>query len=289
LKRKDRTIRVALVQLCSGIDPDANLAAIGGFARAAARAGARYVLTPEVSIAYAGDRDELLRVALPFRDNPAITILATLARDLGIFLHLGSMAVVLPDGYFANRSVLFSPDGRVAATYDKIHLFDADPPGDRPYRESAIYRGGGKAVVTPVDDFSLGFSICYDLRFPALYAALAEAGAGVLAVPAAFTVPTGEAHWHVLLRARAIETASFVLAAAQGGVHANGRRTFGHSLVVDPWGRIVAEKPDDEPGVLVADLDPDAVVLARQRVPALANRRPFSLSVNENPPEWADE
>ncbi len=275
-------VRIALIQLRSGIAPEANLVSIGKLAGAAAAAGARYVLTPEMSVGYMRDRAELMRFALPFEDNPAIGELSALARSLGIFLHLGSMAFALDDKRFANRSVLFAPDGGVVATYDKIHLFDADPPNDRPYRESDIYRGGDQAVLAEAAGFRLGFSICYDLRFPTLFATLAGAGAEVLAVPAAFTVPTGEAHWHVLLKARAIENGAFVLAAAQGGAHENGRRTYGHSLVVDPWGRIIAERTDDTPGIVATDLDLDLVAEARQRLPVLANRRTFSLSVNQS-------
>jgi predicted amidohydrolase len=177
--------------------------------------------------------------------------------------------------------VLFRPDGAVAAVYDKIHLFDATLPGARAYRESETYQGGDTAVVSDAPGFKLGLTICYDVRFPALHRALAEAGAQVLAVPAAFTAPTGAAHWEVLLRARAIETGCFVIAAAQGGAHENGRSTYGHSMIVDPWGRIVAQIDGDETGVLVADIDLDAVAEARGRVPALANARPFSLSVND--------
>ncbi len=278
-------VRVGLVQLRSGLDRRANLDAIAGHVETAVAGGAGYVLTPEVSVAFVGNSDALAEMAGPFRDNPAVAELAAMARRHGIHLHLGSMAFALEDGRFANRSLLFGPDGRLVAQYDKIHLFDADPPGDRPYRESDSYRGGDVAVVAEAAGFRLGMTICYDLRFPALYAALAEAGAEVMAVPAAFTVPTGRAHWHVLVRARAIETGSFVLAAAQGGRHENGRITYGHSLVVDPWGRIVAEKADGEPGVVFADLDPAAVTEARQRLPALANRRRFSLSVNKNVPD----
>ena len=279
------SVRIGLVQLCSGTDPAANLAAIDRYARDAAAQGASYVLTPEMSLAFARDRGDLARIVKGFDSAQAIAAFSALAAELGIHLHVGSVAVALPDGQFANRGLLFAPDGVLAAQYDKIHLFDADPPDDRPYRESDTYRGGDRAVVAAAGAFRLGLSICYDLRFPALYAALAGAGAEVLAVPAAFTVPTGEAHWHVLLRARAIETGSYVLAAAQGGAHENGRKTYGHSLVIDPWGRIVAEKPDDEPGVLMAELDLDRVADARRRLPALANRRPFSLSVNQTRPE----
>jgi predicted amidohydrolase len=184
------------------------------------------------------------------------------------------------DGRFANRSVLFQPDGSIAATYDKIHLFDATLPGLREYRESATYAGGDSAVVAQAGDISLGLTICYDVRFPALHKALAMAGAEVIAVPAAFTVPTGEAHWEVLLRARAIETGCYVIAAAQAGQHQNGRSTYGHSMIVDPWGKVVGQLGGDGPGVLVADIDLKAVAGARGRVPALANGREFSLSVN---------
>lgn len=275
-------IRVAAVQMCSGVVPEANLEAIAGFVGEAARSGASYVLTPEVSIAFAGNRDELAQVAGPFADNPAIAQCAEIAKEHAIFLHLGSLAVALEDGLFANRSVLFAPDGAIAAQYDKIHLFDADPPGDRPYRESATYKGGDAVVVTDAPAFGLGMSICYDMRFPKLYNALAGAGAEVMAIPAAFTVPTGKAHWEVLLRARAIETGSYVIAAAQGGTHENGRATWGHSMVVDPWGAIVTEKTDDAPGIIIADIDLAKVADARARIPALANARTFSLSVNLN-------
>jgi len=210
---------------------------------------------------------------------------AQIARTHRVALHLGSLAVALPDGRFANRSVVFGPDGTVAATYDKIHLFDATLPGLTQYRESATYRGGDTAVVTEAAGMHLGLSICYDMRFPALYRALAEGGAQVIAVPAAFTVPTGRAHWEILLRARAIETGCYVIAAAQGGAHQNGRSTWGHSMIVDPWGAIVAQFSHDEPGVLLADIDLAKVEEARGKVPALANARPFSLSVNHERPE----
>lgn len=272
--------RVAAVQLCSEVDPAGNIAAISELVRAAAKAGARYVLTPEVSVAFARNRDEMAEVAVPFEGNPAIAELGALAAELGVHLHLGSLAVTLESGKFANRSVLFTPEGAIAATYDKIHLFDADPPGDRPYRESDSYDPGAQVIVSEAPGFGLGFSICYDVRFGPLYTALADAGAEVIAVPAAFTVPTGAAHWEVLVRARAIETGCFVIAAAQGGSHANGRHTFGHSMIVDPWGHVIAAKGDDTPGIITADLDLSRVADARARLPVLANRRQFSLSVN---------
>jgi predicted amidohydrolase len=242
----------------------------------AAAGGATYVLSPEVTMAFADNREGLARVAAPFEGHPQLARVGALARQLGIYIHIGSLAVPLPDGRFANRSVLFGPNGEVAATYDKIHLFDADIAGLNAYRESATYAGGARAVTAALGEFTLGMSICYDMRFPALYNSLAKAGANLIAVPASFTVPTGQAHWHVLLRARAIETGSYVIAAAQGGRHPNGRATYGHSLVIDPWGCVVAELDHDEPGILLADIDSALVAEARQRVPALANARQFA-------------
>lgn len=276
-------IRVGLIQMTSGVDPEANLAVITARVGEAAARGAAYVQTPEMSLAFAADRAQLMMVAPSFEDSDVVAELGEIARAHRIHLHIGSMAFAQADGRFVNRALLFGPDGALRAHYDKIHLFDADPPDDRPYRESAIYSAGDRAVVASAGQVKLGLAICFDLRFPALFAALAEAGAEVLTVPAAFTVPTGQAHWHALLRARAIETGSFVIAAAQGGQHENGRATFGHSLVVDPWGRIIAEKADDTEGLLVTDLDLSLVSDARERLPALANRRPFSLSVNLEP------
>jgi predicted amidohydrolase len=277
-------IRIAALQMRSGTQPEANLLALEKLVAEAARLGAVYVLSPEVTVAFAENSEGLARVAGPFENNAAIAEVSRMARDYRVSLHLGSLAVALEDGRFANRSVLFRPDGSIAATYDKIHLFDATLAGLRDYRESATYRGGDTAVVVPMAGFMLGMSICYDVRFPALYNALANAGAQVLAVPAAFTVPTGQAHWETLLRARAIETGSYVIAAAQGGMHENGRATYGHSMVVDPWGEIVAEIDGDEPGVLLASIDLDRVADARRRVPALDNARPFSLSVKQESP-----
>lgn len=269
-------MKVAAIQMRSGLDPDANADALEPLIAQAAAAGARYVLTPEVTMIFPENRAQLERVAAPFEGHPQLARVGSLARHHGIDIHIGSLPIPLPDGRFANRSVLFGPDGTIRATYDKIHLFDATIAGLDAYRESATYRGGEAAVTAALGPFTLGLSICYDMRFPQLYNALANAGATLLAVPAAFTVPTGQAHWHVLLRARAIETGSYVIAAAQGGAHANGRATYGHSLVIDPWGRVLAELDHDEPGVLVAEIDPQQVADARQRIPALANARNFA-------------
>lgn len=273
---RDKPMKIAAIQMCSGLDPEANLAALEPLLAEAAAAGARYVLTPEVTLIFPENRDQLRSVAAPFEGHPQLARIGELARQYGIFIHIGSLPIPLADGRFANRAVLFGPDGQQVALYDKIHLFDADIAGLNAYRESATYKGGDRAVMADLGSITLGFAICYDMRFPRLFNTLANAGAGLMAVPAAFTVPTGEAHWHVLLRARAIETGSYVIAAAQGGAHANGRSTYGHSLIVDPWGRIIAELDHDRPGVLVAEIDPEAVVEARHRVPALANARDFA-------------
>ncbi|KRA55320.1 carbon-nitrogen hydrolase family protein [Devosia sp. Root635] len=270
-------MKIAAIQMQSGLDPEANLAALEPMLAEAAAAGASYVLTPEVTMIFPENRDQLRSTAAPFEGHPQLARVGELASQHGMYIHIGSLAVPLPDGRFANRSVLFGPDGKQLATYDKIHLFDADIAGLNAYRESATYAGGDVAVTADLGPFTLGMSICYDMRFPRLYNALANAGANLIAVPAAFTVPTGQAHWHVLLRARAIETGSYVIAAAQGGQHPNGRATYGHSLIIDPWGRIVAELDLDRPGVLLAEIAPEQVVDARQRIPALANARNFAL------------
>ena len=265
-------MRVGLVQMRSGLDPATNTADALAMIREAARAGAALVATPEMTTAV--DRKPRRLVdALP--DDPwggeHGAAFEALARDLRIHVLIGSMPVVLSRAprRVANRCVLYGPEGRLAA-YDKVHLFDVDLPTGESWRESSVYRAGEEAVVARAGEAALGLSVCYDLRFPALYRRLAQGGADVLCVPAAFTVPTGEAHWAVLLRARAIETGSFVLAPTQGGAHEDGRVTYGRSMVVDPWGRVAALKDDDEPGVLMADLDLTMVGDTRSRVPSLA-------------------
>jgi predicted amidohydrolase len=269
-------MKIAALQMRSGMQPDANIDQLETLAEAAAAQGARYALSPEVTVMFAENAAQLREIAGPYEDNPHLARIGAIAARLGIYLHLGSLAVALPDGRFANRSVLFGPDGRPVARYDKIHLFDATIAGLRDYRESATYAPGESAVTADVEGVRLGFSICYDMRFPRLYNSLVRQGAQLLAVPAAFTVPTGQAHWHVLLRARAIETGSYLIAAAQGGAHANGRATYGHSLIVDPWGRILAESDGDEPSVILAEFDPEQVRDARMRVPVLDNERAFA-------------
>ncbi|MCF4099500.1 carbon-nitrogen hydrolase family protein [Maritalea mediterranea] len=275
-------MKIAALQMCSSMQVNENVDAIAMAAQAAASQGVSYLQTPEMSVMFAEKRTQLDEWATDENIEHTLKALADIARNNALYLHIGSMAVPSGDGRLYNRAFLFSPNGELITTYDKIHLFDADVEGDAPYRESDNYRPGEEAIVTPVGDLNLGLSICYDVRFAHLYAALREAEANVMAVPAAFTVPTGEAHWHCLLRARAIETGSFVVAAAQGGTHENGRHTYGHSLIIDPWGRILAEKAGNEPGLIIAPLDLDLIKEARMRLPTLANRREFSLSVNRH-------
>jgi predicted amidohydrolase len=266
--------RAAAVQMRSGIHVEANVAEAERLVRAAAADGAHYVLTPEMTTILDRDKERLLAAIAPEASDPSLYRFRALARELGIHLHIGSMAIRLPDGV-ANRGFLIGPDGSILARYDKIHMFDVDLAGGESYRESRLYRAGNEARVVDLPFVRLGMTICYDVRFPHLYRALAQAGASMIAIPAAFTKTTGEAHWHVLVRARAIETGSFVIAAAQGGRHDDGRDTFGHSMIVDPWGKVVVEA-DNEPGFIAADIDPQESVAARGRIPNLANARDFS-------------
>ena len=267
--------RIALFQSRTGIDPAANATAVVDAVEKAASGGAEILFTPEMSGLL--DRDAQ-RASASLRDEDADEVLKACreaARSHGLWLHVGSLAVRAEDGKIANRAFIIDSDGEVRARYDKMHLFDVDLPTGESWRESAVYSAGGEAVVvdsTPVG--RLGLTICYDLRFPALFAKLAEAGADVIAVPAAFTVPTGRAHWEILLRARAIEAGVFIVAAAQSGHHEDGRETYGHSLVVDPWGQVILDMADDT-GVAFADLDLSRIEEVRQRIPALAHRRPI--------------
>ncbi len=273
---KASTFRVGLVQMRSGLAPQANLAAVLSAIDDAKRAGVDYILTPEMTNILSVKRDQLFANIVAEDSDPMLATLRKLARKLSIYVHVGSLAIKASPEKAVNRSFLIDRKGDIVARYDKIHMFDVDLAGGESYRESNNYRAGEIAVVADLPWGRLGMTICYDLRFPALYRALAEAGASFLAVPSAFTKQTGEAHWHVLLRARAIENGCFVFAAAQGGRHENGRDTFGHSLVIDPWGRILAEG-GTKPGVIVAEVDPAEVAAARGRVPSLSHGRRFEL------------
>ena len=271
------TFKAALVQMRSGTDMARNLADATAMIREAASKGATYVQTPEVANIFEPDKERLKAVTMAERDDLSVHGYSALAKELGIHLHAGSFALKGETAKLANRSLVFAPDGQIVARYDKIHLFDIDLPSGESYRESDSYQPGINAVTVQLPDVRLGLTICYDMRFPALFNALAKAGANVLTVPAAFTVPTGEAHWHVLLRARAIETGSFVLSAAQGGTHDSGRATYGHSIAISPWGEILAEAGTD-PGVFMVEIDPGQSAATRARIPALVHARPFTMT-----------
>ncbi len=271
------TFKVGLVQMRTGRDVGKNLADAADLIRQAAGQGAQYVQTPEITTIMELERKRLIAALQPEDGNAAVSFFSGLAKELGIWLHVGSMAVLLDTGKIANRAFLFAPDGAKSARFDKIHMFDVELPGGESYRESKNYQAGSAGVLAPLPWGVLGLTICYDLRFPHLYRALAKAGADFLAIPSAFTRKTGAAHWHTLLRARAIENGCFVFAAAQAGKHECGRETYGHSLVVSPWGDIIAEANGEDPGAILATIDPQAVLEARRAIPSLQHDRPFEV------------
>jgi deaminated glutathione amidase len=270
------SFKAGLVQMRSGLSPQANLDTAVRLIGEAKSAGADYVQTPEMTNILEVKRERLFAAIAPEESDVSLATFRELARKLDIFLHVGSLAIKLLPEKAANRSFLIDRKGDIVARYDKIHMFDVDLAGGENYRESRNYRPGEIAVAADLPWGRLGLTVCYDLRFPSLYRALAEAGSSFLAIPSAFTRQTGEAHWHVLVRARAIENGAFVLAAAQGGAHENGRETFGRSLVVDPWGRVVAEG-GTEPGVIMATIDPAEVTAARAKIPSLQHGRRFEV------------
>lgn len=271
------TLRVAAVQMCSGTAPEKNAVAMANLVRDAAAKGATYVQTPEMTGALQRDR-AALRASLRGEDDDVIVRTARdLAAELGIHLHIGSTAIGLDDGKIANRGFLFGPDGSKICHYDKIHMFDVDLDNGESWRESSAYTPGETAQVADLPFGQLGFAICYDVRFPELFRRQAVAGAQIMTVPAAFTRQTGEAHWEILLRARAIENGFFLIAAAQGGVHEDGRETFGHSMIIDPWGRVLAEAGPSGEAVITADIDVSAVAAARGKIPNLKNARDFTV------------
>jgi predicted amidohydrolase len=271
----------ACVQMRSGRDPLKNRDDAVSLVREAADRGANYVQTPEMTSLVERSRTALFeKVGAPERD-PTLAAMQQVARERGIVVHMGSLAVRAADK-IANRAYVIDATGDILAAYDKIHLFDVNLPNGESWRESATYSGGDRAVLAETPWGLLGLTICYDVRFAALYRALAEAGASFLSAPACFTKQTGEAHWHVLHRARAIETGSFMISAAQGGHHEDGRDTFGHSIIVDPWGRILAEA-DTEPGVILAEIDVGEVAKARGRIPVLDHARPFQVEIARSP------
>jgi deaminated glutathione amidase len=266
----------AMIQMRTGLSPEASFAQAATLIRQAKSDGADYVQTPEMSNLMQENRKALFALLQEEERDSSLTSYRTLARELKIYVNVGSLAVRVSAERAANRSFVIDPTGEIVARYDKIHMFDVDLDNGESYRESANYAAGEAAVVTDLPWGRLGLSICYDLRFPALYRALAEAGASFITIPAAFTRRTGEAHWHVLMRARAIETGCYIFAAAQGGKHENGRETYGHSLIVDPWGVILAEG-GTEPGVVMARIDPAKVANVRRSIPSLQHGRRFTV------------
>ena len=262
----------ACVQITAQREFAPNIEATSALARRARDAGADLIMTPEITGMFEPKRDLHLAKATDEAANPALAAFRELARETGAWLLVGSLAIKLEAARLANRSFLLSPDGAIAARYDKIHMFDVDLKNGESYRESALYRPGDSTILAPLPWGTLGMTVCYDLRFPYLYRALAHAGADFLSIPSAFTVPTGKAHWHVLQRARAIENGCFVFAPAQCGEHAEGRRTYGHSLIVDPWGEVLADA-GDAVGFVTAEIDPAKVAEARRMVPSLRHDR----------------
>ncbi|KQY12206.1 carbon-nitrogen hydrolase family protein [Rhizobium sp. Root482] len=269
--------KAAAIQMCSGIDPAGNAESMARLVREAAAHGAVYVQTPEMTGSLNRDRASMRANLRGEEDDLIVEAARGLAGELGIHLHVGSTAIGLAEGKIANRGFLFGPDGEKICHYDKIHMFDVDLDNGESWRESAAYTPGATARLINLPFARLGTAICYDVRFPELFRAQAAAGAEVMSVPAAFTRQTGEAHWEILLRARAIENGLFVIAAAQAGLHEDGRETFGHSMIVDPWGKVLAAAGGSGEGVVLADIDIDAVRAARGKIPNLKNARPFTI------------
>ncbi len=271
------SFKAAAIQMCSGVDPKKNAQDMERLVREAVSQGAVYVQTPEMTGALQRDRAALKAILKDENGDIIVATAARLARELGIYVHVGSTAIARPDGKIANRGFLFAPDGARICTYDKIHMFDVDLDNGESWRESAAYEPGNEARIAQLPLATFGFAICYDVRFPSLFRTEAVAGAQVLTVPAAFTKQTGEAHWEILLRARAIENGAFIIAAAQGGTHEDGRETFGHSMIIDPWGKILAAAGGAGEQVILADIDPAQVAAVRGKIPNLKNARDFQL------------
>ncbi len=268
--------RIACLQINTGNDLAANLATLGDMVAEAARGGARFVLTPEYSLMMDGSGRVMRERALPEDGGEPLAQLRALAREQQVWLLLGSLTLKTGDERIANRSLLIADDGRVVAAYDKIHMFDVTLPDGKVIRESSSYRPGERAVVAPTPWGSLGMTICYDLRFPHLFRALAQQGAQFIAVPSSFQRQTGKVHWHALLKARAIENACYIFAPAMCGEHAGNRQTYGHALIVDPWGEVLADG-GEAPGIVYADIDPARVAKIRSMMPSLEHDRPYVI------------
>lgn len=270
------TLRVGLITMCASRSVDQNIADATRLVEEAAAKGAQYIQTPEFTTLMEMNSAKLFAATKPEENNPTVAHFQALAKRLGVWLHIGSMGVLVKADKIGNRSLLIAPDGRITARYDKLHMFDASLGSGEKFRESKNFEPGSEAVVAETPWGGLGLTVCYDLRFPALFRALAQGGAGIIAVPSAFQKSTGEVHWHPLLQARAIETGSYIVASAQAGMHECQRETYGHALIVDPWGKVVAEA-GVEPSVTFYDIDLAKVSEARQRIPSLEHDRPFKL------------
>lgn len=274
-----RPLKVACIQLCAGQNVQENIDVADRYIREAAAAGAQLIVTPEQTALMELAGDALFANIYAQQDCAALAHFTALAKTLGVYLCIGSLAILNDDGSVANRGFLIAPDGEIINQYDKLHMFDIVMKNGDEFKESATYKAGDKLGYVETDLFKFGHTICYDMRFPLIYNGLAHLGAEIIVVPAAFTVPTGKAHWHVLLRARAIETASFIVAAAQGGAHQNGRKTYGHSVIISPWGEILAEMDDVDgkapTGCIMAEIDLDEVAANRKNIPVLANEAEF--------------
>ncbi|MCP5086327.1 MAG: carbon-nitrogen hydrolase family protein [Rhodobacteraceae bacterium] len=272
-------LRAACVQMRSTTNPDENVEVFSELVGQAVRGGASYIQSPEMTGLVVQDRGRLFDLVKTADEDLLIACAKSLAKEHNIWLHVGSTAILRADGKVANRAFVIDPGGLIRATYDKIHMFDVDLDNGESWRESAVYKPGKSAVIADIAGARTGLAICYDMRFPQLFQDYAQAGAEILTSPAAFTRQTGKAHWHILLRSRAIENGAFMIAAAQGGDHQDGRETFGHSLIVNPWGEIIAEIGHDEPGVVVAEIDLDEVRQARAKIPNLVNGRAYTLEI----------
>lgn len=278
IKCSASSVRIAAIQMRSGIHPVENIIAATSLIRAATADGARFIATPEMTHLLQKDAKALRRDVRPMAEDKGVVAFSALAAELDIYLLIGSQAILCEGGEIANRSLLFSPLGDLIASYDKIHLFEAAISKTESYREEDSYIAGSKAVTSPLGDLRLGLSICYDLRFPGLYSHYAQKEVHMISAPAAFTVATGQAHWETLLRARAIETGAYIIAPAQGGLHEDGRKTWGRTMIVDPWGDILSSLDHDEPGYVLADVDARAVEKARARIPAWRGSNHFGQS-----------
>ncbi|OJJ09959.1 amidohydrolase [Alphaproteobacteria bacterium AO1-B] len=273
------TFKASCIQLRSGKSIEQNASVAEQLIRQAAEAGAIYIQTPEMSNVLVRSRDELMERIGSGTADPFLKMAQRVASELNVSLHLGSLAVLKDSGKVANRAFFIGTDGAIQASYDKIHMFDVDLPNGESWRESATYDPGQETILTDASFGRVGMAVCYDVRFPAVFREQARRGAEILTAPAAFTRQTGEAHWHVLQRARAIENGAYMISAAQGGVHEDGRETYGHSLMVNPWGEVIAELDHDEPDFIVAAVETENVAKARSRIPAIANERAFASRI----------